>query len=304
MKAMDLTGQTFGRLLVTSRETDGARRWICSCSCGSGKVVRTHHLRDGMSTSCGCRISESSRARHAAMRAEKLAAVTYRCSACRQELPLAEFSRHRSTLNGHSCTCKKCLNAKNQAKREANRKPRAPRLRFTSGQRFGALTVLNEPPVPTSRTAYKWHCICDCGTKKLVSGARLKNGEATSCSSNKKHCPLGKRRSDIKYAGASEKPCLRCKKVLPVDSFYRSSSLGCGRMGFCITCAKAHRKLYHPIFRERVIRQMSDSYIAHLLRLKRSELTPGIAAAKRAHLRAKRLIGVMSENTTFRPDLL
>lgn len=43
-KCIDLTGQTFGRLLVTgkhhSKSNDGHTRWSCTCSCGTEKVIR------------------------------------------------------------------------------------------------------------------------------------------------------------------------------------------------------------------------------------------------------------------------
>ncbi|CAE6714179.1 hypothetical protein [Paraburkholderia haematera] len=66
----DLTGRVFGRLTVTAREgkREGNGRnvfWICSCSCGSGKVVRADSLTQGQTTSCGCVHKELSAARMA-----------------------------------------------------------------------------------------------------------------------------------------------------------------------------------------------------------------------------------------------
>jgi hypothetical protein len=55
---IDLTGQVFGRLTVTglhpARCADGTVRWICKCSCGKVKAVRSRDLRNGGTKSCGC----------------------------------------------------------------------------------------------------------------------------------------------------------------------------------------------------------------------------------------------------------
>lgn len=57
-KMIDLSGQTFGRLTViskdTSRQTTTGSYWLCKCECGKYKSVRSQHLRDGSIQSCGC----------------------------------------------------------------------------------------------------------------------------------------------------------------------------------------------------------------------------------------------------------
>ena len=60
-RAVDLTGQVFGRLTVVGaapHRPDPRRRacWRCSCSCGATKEVRADHLTSGASQSCGCQI--------------------------------------------------------------------------------------------------------------------------------------------------------------------------------------------------------------------------------------------------------
>lgn len=56
--ALDLEGQTFGRLTAVKRTTNsgcGHVRWICRCSCdGREVVVTTGQLRKGETVSCGC----------------------------------------------------------------------------------------------------------------------------------------------------------------------------------------------------------------------------------------------------------
>lgn len=55
MKFIDLTGQTFGRLIVLSfAHMRGNARWHCRCICGTEVIVASGHLRSGHTRSCGC----------------------------------------------------------------------------------------------------------------------------------------------------------------------------------------------------------------------------------------------------------
>lgn len=57
MRAIDLTGQRFGRLVAlksTNRRTDGKIVWKCRCSCGNIHEVSGKSLRSGNTKSCGC----------------------------------------------------------------------------------------------------------------------------------------------------------------------------------------------------------------------------------------------------------
>lgn len=49
-----------------------------------------------------------------------------------------------------------------------------------TGKRFGRLLVtgLHEDP---NDDKLKWDCVCDCGTKKVIYGAYLRNGQVRSC---------------------------------------------------------------------------------------------------------------------------
>ena len=65
-KAIDLTGQRFGRLRVIERaqsNKNGYPRWLCKCDCGNITTAYGMHLKSGASKSCGCLISEKSRER-------------------------------------------------------------------------------------------------------------------------------------------------------------------------------------------------------------------------------------------------
>lgn len=54
-KALNLTGQKFGKLTVISKSNskNGKTYWLCKCECGTEKEVQTCHLRSGAIQSCG-----------------------------------------------------------------------------------------------------------------------------------------------------------------------------------------------------------------------------------------------------------
>jgi hypothetical protein len=53
---LDLTGQRFGRLVVSARagSARGYARWRCVCDCGAEKMVGSAELRSGHTRSCTC----------------------------------------------------------------------------------------------------------------------------------------------------------------------------------------------------------------------------------------------------------
>lgn len=58
----DLTGQRFGRLIVTKlifKATGKQTRWECLCDCGIIKVIQRNNLLNGHTQSCGCMHNES-----------------------------------------------------------------------------------------------------------------------------------------------------------------------------------------------------------------------------------------------------
>ena len=62
-KAIDLTGQRFGRLTVLQREARpgaGHAVWLCVCECGLACEVEGQALRRGAQVSCGCHAREQS----------------------------------------------------------------------------------------------------------------------------------------------------------------------------------------------------------------------------------------------------
>lgn len=52
-RTINLTGRTFGRLVVVDRSNDNVARWNCKCACGRECVVSSDQLLGG-TKSCGC----------------------------------------------------------------------------------------------------------------------------------------------------------------------------------------------------------------------------------------------------------
>lgn len=63
MPAIDITGQTFGRLTplhpTDRRDSCGSILWLCQCDCGNTTAASTPHLRSGHTKSCGCHRRQS-----------------------------------------------------------------------------------------------------------------------------------------------------------------------------------------------------------------------------------------------------
>jgi hypothetical protein len=58
-KSKVVAGQDYGRLKVVSRTDDkGPARFLCTCRCGSRKVVSSQCLLAGKTKSCGCLFNE------------------------------------------------------------------------------------------------------------------------------------------------------------------------------------------------------------------------------------------------------
>jgi len=55
-KALDLTGDRFGRLTAVSYSHSARkqRHWLCRCDCGGSHVAAAADLRSGNTRSCGC----------------------------------------------------------------------------------------------------------------------------------------------------------------------------------------------------------------------------------------------------------
>jgi len=68
-----------------------------------------------------------------------------------------------------------------------------------TGKKFGRLTVIRRS-YPNKKGQPMWLCKCDCGTEKIISGNRLKVGDAKSCGCLRKEAPNNKKRLNLGLA--------------------------------------------------------------------------------------------------------
>lgn len=184
-KKSDLTGQRFGRLVVSGK-TGGAKHgspiWACVCDCGSATEVVASSLKRGFTRSCGCFRREAASTPKAhdlvGQRFERLlvlervghmhgnqAAWRCRCD-CGSETMAAT-----GALNfGHKRSCG-CLNP------EAVSEARALDL---TGRRFGRLVALERTGTNRHGAAI-WLCKCDCGNFNKAPAGTLNAGYLISC---------------------------------------------------------------------------------------------------------------------------
>ncbi len=62
--SLDLTGQTFGRLMVLGRASTSKStgvRWLCRCACGVEKAIQIRRTPGRATQSCGCLQRETQR---------------------------------------------------------------------------------------------------------------------------------------------------------------------------------------------------------------------------------------------------
>lgn len=176
-KKLDLTGQRYGALIVINEAephyTPAGRKktmWNCQCDCGNMTIVETSNLRNGHTTSCGCKCGRTDKTGQRFGRLvaiQRLPGGKYLCQ-CDCGNTVEVETGNLTTGNTQSCGCLQ--------------KERTSEASFKSlvGQRFGKLMVIER--VENNRfnhVCYK--CQCDCGGIAIVDSANLKNGNTTSC---------------------------------------------------------------------------------------------------------------------------
>ncbi len=112
------------------------------------------------------------------------------CVTCKQKKQvLKDFPRSYKKKDGsysYRSQCKKCTNKyASQRNLTAGRIKRShgQPVRNLTNQQFGKLTVIqyDEYKLVNSRKRHLWLCKCECGIKKSIQEALLKNGNTKSC---------------------------------------------------------------------------------------------------------------------------
>jgi len=169
-----LTGQTFGKLTVTSqtdkRAKSGDILWECACECGNVKFVSAHNLKWGLVKSCGCLRS-----------VKDLTGQTFG----RLTVTSQTDKRSKDACIVWNCTCE-CGKTKEVPTNYLTSKSVQScgclwRLEDIVGQTFGYLTVIKLTDNRGKKGQAIFECRCICGNIKLAQGSLLIAGKVKSC---------------------------------------------------------------------------------------------------------------------------
>jgi hypothetical protein len=188
-KIEDLTGQTFGRLVVLERSENRISpngkpktRWLCLCSCGNKKIIDASSLKSSAIVSCGCYQKEM---------ASKASLVDISGKRFGRLIVLERGEDYISPKNERQtqwiCQCD-CGNITTVIRGSLtsgntlscgcyNKEKDVPNL---IGKRFGMLLVLSLGESNGRRGSY-WLCQCDCGNIKSINGSTLTCGYTNNC---------------------------------------------------------------------------------------------------------------------------
>jgi hypothetical protein len=167
----DLTGQKFGMLTVTSysKALNLITYFNVKCDCGVEKEVRANDLKNGKTTSCGCRISiptlkvgdKISKLTVIEQVKGKRSGIFLKCVCdCGNEIVTNQSSIIRGITT--SCGCNRA----------------GVNIKDLTGQVFGNLIVIDYSH--TDKYAY-WNCKCGCGNEKKIKSTYLIERENISC---------------------------------------------------------------------------------------------------------------------------
>lgn len=177
----NIIGQRFGRLVVVKEDVDKPKSVICKCDCGELTSVCRHNLLSGQTKSCGCLQKEARYAKVNDLTGQKFGRLT-----------VLKRVENQGRAVRYLCRCE-CGNEKifyaTNLKRGLSiscgcfRRDKLSQLYFEdlTGQTFGRLTIESLNSYDEKNNSYFWNCICECGTKTIVSSNHLKNGHTQSC---------------------------------------------------------------------------------------------------------------------------
>lgn len=203
-KAIDLTGQQFGELIVLERDFEIQKLhpnerqawWKCKCNvCGNEKSLRASVIKK--SKTCGCKKGNKkgyipTAAIEAAKKHNKLDLTGQRFN---RLLVLEEADEeHQTYYNGHhkitwkcQCDCGNIHYATTENLRRGDtpscgcitKENQRAKLKDLSGQRFGHLEVIKW--LGTINRNSKYWVRCDCGKEYEIYASNLIQGSTQSC---------------------------------------------------------------------------------------------------------------------------
>lgn len=188
MRLIDLTGQKFGNLTVlekTNERKNGEILWLCKCDCGNITKIRGRYLREGHTTSCGCKkkitAMNMGKAQFHDLTGQKFNYLTV----------LEKTNQKQGTNYIWKCQCDcgnihyvpgadlVCGKIKSCGCQKLKTIGKTKEINMI-GQKFGKLTVLRKNG-KDSDGSINYLCKCDCGNFKTVNGCSLRAKTTTSC---------------------------------------------------------------------------------------------------------------------------
>ncbi|MCL2321445.1 MAG: hypothetical protein FWC47_04975 [Oscillospiraceae bacterium] len=193
-KRYDLTGQRFGRLVVTrlseKRSKSRGLIWECKCDCGNTTLAEANGLKSGLRVSCGCiqrekfrQLGLSNRKDITGQRFGRLLVIRdtgkrkdespiWECKCDCGNVVEVRYS-HLSSGDTRSCGC---------LQKEFIAELGKSSYRDVTGQRFGRLLVLRQTGKRAKSGSVIWECICDCGNKiEIPMEALAHKSDIKSC---------------------------------------------------------------------------------------------------------------------------
>lgn len=223
MKALDLIGQRFGKLVVISRagnDSFGRAHWNCVCDCGQECVYCTGDL-NSWRNSCGC-----------------ISILTGKSFGLLTVLGKAEKQIKGKTLWKCICQCGGLRTTSTNKLKSGHVKSCGCLGRpsyILKGQKFGRLTA--ERIVKNST----WECVCDCGNSTTATQKDLRAGTKKSC---------GCMRKSKEYL-TGMKTCTKCGEKKEVSQFHHDKGAPGGIYSQCADCKNKRSKIYrnaHPFY--------------------------------------------------------
>lgn len=171
VKALDLVGQKFGRLIVVERAESkgGQSQWLCKCECGGEKITYGTSLKKGVTQSCGCLHREVVKKKRSDLTGQRFGQLTVISKSskdewkCLCECGVFKDIRQNALITGNTRSCG-CL------KRED-----------LKGKKFGRVTVLEYVGLDETGKRSLWKCVCDCGKEFVSRKESLTKGRTVSC---------------------------------------------------------------------------------------------------------------------------
>lgn len=194
-KAIDITGQRFGRLTALkpteNRNSKGSIIWLCRCDCGTIKEICITDLRNKGTKSCGCLRREKASQRFKKMTKEERSRNVMKDITGQRFGKLVAIKPTDKRIGTNvvwemKCDCGNTTYVHTGNLGKARRKTKSCGCLHKeavgndiTGQRFGRLTAIEQSTNKGIKTT--WKCECDCGNEVDVRTTHLTSNAIRSC---------------------------------------------------------------------------------------------------------------------------